>query len=87
MVVVLICSHAFDLCKFDKLITEVLRKGMPPILVRVIINMYEEQYAWVSWGEARSATFSIVNVRCQGSIASPVLWSVVSILGPTLQES
>ena len=76
MVVVLDCSKAFDLCKFDKLFTAVLEKGMPPIVVRVMMFMYEEQYAWVRWGEARSATFPIINGTRQGSIASPDLWSV-----------
>ena len=76
LVVVLDCSKAFDLCKFDKLFTSVLEKGMPPIIVRVLMYMYEEQYAWVRWGDARSATFSIVNGTRQGSIASPDLWSV-----------
>ena len=76
LVVVLDCSKAFDLCKFDKLFTAVLEKGMPPIVVRVMMFMYEEQYAWVRWGEARSTTFSIINGTRQGSIASPDLWSV-----------
>ena len=76
LVVVLDCSKAFDLCKFDKLFTAVLEKGMPPIVVRVMMFMYEEQYAWVRLGEARSATFPIINGTRQGSIASPDLWSV-----------
>ena len=74
--VVLDCSKAFDLCNFDKLFTAVLEKGMPPIVVRVMMFLYEEQYAWVRWGEARSATFPIINGTRQGSIASPDLWSV-----------
>ena len=73
---VLDCSKAFDLCKFDKLFTSVLEKGMPPIIVRVLMYMYEEQYAWVRWGNARSARFPIINGTRQGSIASPSLWSV-----------
>ena len=76
LVVVLDCSKAFDLCKFDKLFTAVLDKGMPPILVRAMMYMYQEQYAWVRWGESRSETFSISNGTRQGSIASPDLWSV-----------
>ena len=40
LVVVLDCSKAFDLCKFDKLFTAVLEKGMPPIVVRVMMFMY-----------------------------------------------
>ena len=84
LVVVLDCSKAFDLCKFDKLFTAVLEKGMPPIVVRVMMFMYEEQYAWVRWGEARSTTFPIINGTRQGSIASPDLWSVY--LDPLIKD-
>ena len=38
--------------------------------------MYEEQYAWIRWGDAKFDFFSIINGTRQGSIASPHLWSV-----------
>ena len=81
LVVVLDCSKAFDLCQFDKLFTLVLEKGIPPIIVRVFMHMYEEQYAWVRWGNAR---FPIVNGTRQGSIASPTFWSVY--MDPLLKQ-
>ena len=84
LVVVLDCSKAFDLCKFDKLFTAILDKGMPPIIVRVLMYIYEEQFAWVRWGNARSSRFSISNGTRQGSIASPDLWSVY--LDPLLKK-
>ena len=40
------------------------------------MQMYEEQYAGVRWGNAMSARFSIINGTRQGSFASPDLWSV-----------
>ena len=43
LVVVLDCSKAFDLCKFDKLFTAILDKGMPPVIVRVLMYIYEER--------------------------------------------
>ena len=49
---------------------------MPAIVVRVIIFVYEEQYAWVRWGGSRSCTFSIVNGTRQGSILSPALFAL-----------
>jgi hypothetical protein len=84
LVVFLDCSKAFDLCKFDKLFTSILDKGMPPIIVRVLMHIYEEQYAWVRWGRARSSRFPISNGTRQGSIASPDLWSVY--LDPLLKQ-
>ena len=49
---------------------------MPAIVVRVIIRVYEDQYAWVKWGGSRSSIFSIVNGTRQGSILSPTLFAV-----------
>ena len=37
---------------------------------------YQQQYACVRWGKARSDIFPIRNGTRQGSIASPVLWAV-----------
>jgi hypothetical protein len=53
---------------------------LPPIHM----HMYEEQYAWVRWGNARSARFPIVNGTRQGSIASPTFWSVY--MDPLLKQ-
>ena len=49
---------------------------MPAIVVRVIIRVYEDQYAWVKWGGTRSSLFSIVNGTRQGSILSPSLFAL-----------
>ena len=84
LVVVLDCSKAFDLCKFDKLFSLLLQKGLPPVIIRAFMYMYEEQYAWVRWGAARSVRFPIVNGTRQGSIASPTFWSVY--MDPLLKQ-
>ena len=49
---------------------------MPAIVVRVIIYVYEEQYAWVKWGGARSSIFPIVNGTRQDSILLPALFAL-----------
>ena len=46
--------------------------------------VYENQYAWVSWGSAKSDLFDITNGTRQGSVASPVLWAVYC--DPLIQE-
>ena len=33
---------------------------MPAIVVRVILFVYEEKYAWVNWGGSKSSLFAIV---------------------------
>ena len=54
----------------------ILERGMPAIVVRVIIFVYEEQYAWVNWGGSKSSLFSIVNGTRQRSIIYPALFAL-----------
>jgi hypothetical protein len=70
------CTKAFDTCQFSTLFQRLLARGMPDMVVRVIIRVYEDQYAWVKWGGSRSSIFSIVNGTRQGSILSPTLFVV-----------
>ena len=73
---VLDCSKAFDTCKFSILFTKLLDAGLPPVVIRVLMFVYEEQVAWVRWGDTKSDTFSIINGTRQGSMISPALWAV-----------
>ena len=73
---VLDCSKAFDTCKFSIMFSKLLNTGLPAIVIRAMIHVYEEQYAWVKWGKAVSSRFSITNGTRQGSVASPALWCV-----------
>ena len=70
------CSKAFDKCRFDKLFSKLISKGLPPIVVRVLIFIYEEQTGWVKLGGTRSSPFRLTNGTRQGSVLSPVLFSV-----------
>ena len=76
IITLLDCSKAFDTCQFSSLFRRLLERGMPAIVVRVIIFVYEEQYAWVKWGGSRSSLFPIVNGTRQGSILSPALFAL-----------
>ena len=73
---VLDCSKAFDTCKFGIMFTKLVNSGLPPVVVRILMAMYEQQYAWVRWGGTVSSRFTITNGTRQGSVASPVLWCV-----------
>lgn len=73
---VLDCSKAFDTCKFATMFNKLLDTGLPPIVIRTMMVVYEQQYAWVKWGQAVSKRFNITNGTRQGSVASPVLWCV-----------
>ena len=70
------CSKAFDMCCFSTLFNKILEKGMPAVVVRTLIYVYEQQYAWVRWGKARSDVFPIVNGTRQGSVLSPALFAI-----------
>ena len=73
---VLDCSKAFDTCKFSILFNKLLDAGLPPVVIRVLMYVYQEQFAWVRWGDTRSERFSIINGTRQGSMISPALWSI-----------
>ena len=76
VVTVLDCSKAFDKCKFSLLFDRLLEKGLPPIVVRVLMFIYVEQYSWVKWGGAKSSQFGISNGTRQGAILSPIFWAI-----------
>ena len=67
---ILDCSKAFDKCQFDKLFQKLISKGLPPVVV------YQEQEGWVKLGGKKSSTFRLTNGTRQGSVLSPVLFSV-----------
>ena len=49
VLVVLDCTKAFDLARFDVLFGRLLDK-LPAVVVRVLVYSYKEQLAWVRWG-------------------------------------
>ena len=70
------CSKAFDKCRFDKLFEKLIKRGLPAVVVRVLIFIYQEQVGWVKLGGVKSATFRITNGTRQGSVLSPILFTV-----------
>ena len=76
LVTLLDCSKAFDTCQFSILFDKLYKKNLPAMVIRTLIYVYEKQTAWVSWGNAKSAQFGIVNGTRQGSVLSPYFFSV-----------
>ena len=70
------CTKAFDMCKFSTLFNRLLEKDLPPVVVRTLATVYQDQVAWVKWGGSRSTQFRITNGTRQGSVLSPVLFLV-----------
>ena len=70
------CSKAIDKCRFDKPFDKLIAKGLPAVVVRVLVFVYEEQERWVKLGGKKSSSFRLTNGTRQGSVLSPVLFSV-----------
>ena len=70
------CSKAFDKCRFSTLFQKLVEKGLPPIVIRMLAYVYEEQQGCVVWDGIRSTSFKITNGTRQGSVLSPTLFSV-----------
>ena len=66
-------SKAFDRLNhwllFDKLIT----RGIPLIVIRILVYWYSNQQFCVRWVNTLSAEFYVTNGVRQGGILSPVL--------------
>jgi hypothetical protein len=48
IVTLLDCTMAFDKCRFDILFEKLLERKLPPVVLRVLVYVYQEQYAWVN---------------------------------------
>ena len=74
--VTLDCSKAFDKCLFDKLFLKLMDRGIPAIVIKALVYVYEEQVGCVKLLENKSDSFIIKNGTRQGSVLSPTLFSV-----------
>ena len=64
------------MCQFSTLFKKLRDKHLPSIVTRVLVFVYEEQVAWIKWGNCRSEQFSIQNGTRQGSVLSPYFFAV-----------
>ena len=69
-------SKGFDRVKFSVLFETLLKKGLPGIVVRVLMYSYTEQSGFVRVAGGISSSFSLKNGTRQGAVASPALWAV-----------
>ena len=75
-VLLLDASKAFDRVNFIKLFEKMLKKGMCPLTVRLLLNMYTEQKLQVKWNDILSDKFEVTNGVRQGGVLSPLFYSL-----------
>ena len=75
-VVLLDASKAFDRVDYIKLFNKLLDRGMCPLTVRLLLNMYTKQKLQVKWNNHISHKFDVTNGVRQGGVLSPLLFSV-----------
>ena len=69
-------SKGFDRVKFSTLFSTLMKKGLPGIVVRVLVYSYTEQCGFVRIAGRYSSYFQLSNGTRQGAVASPALWAV-----------
>ncbi len=68
-------SKAFDRVSFVKLFELLIKRGLPSIVIRTIIDMYLRQRIRTEWCGATSEYFTVTNGTKQGQILSPLLYN------------
>ena len=67
-------SKAFDMVKHSLLFKKLLVAGLPAIFIRLLIFIYVNQFANVSWDGSFSSIFSLTNGVRQGAVLSAILY-------------
>ena len=61
---------------YCKLFRELLKRDIPAIHLRLLLNMYTNSVARISWNGILSQSFAVQNGVKQGGIVSPILFCV-----------
>ena len=69
-------SKCFDKINHGILFSKMIKRGIPPLLVRVLIYWYTTQTFCVKWGSVTSSYFNVTNGVRQGGILSPYLFTL-----------
>ena len=76
LLLLLDASKAFDKVVFDMLFNELIKKNVHPKIIKLLLYMYTNQNCDVQWDGAHSNMFKIVNGVKQGSVISPLLFTL-----------
>ncbi len=69
-------SQALGRVKYNQHFSILIKKGIPAIIVRIIMDMYENQESHVTWNGTYGDYLKCSNGVRQGGVASPVLFTI-----------
>jgi len=69
-------TKAFDRVDYCKLFRSLMNRDLPPIVLRLLLNMYTSQLTRVSWNGVFSSPFTVSNGVKQGGILSPIIFCI-----------
>ena len=69
-------SKAFDRVRHDKLFMLLIERKLPAVVLRLLLDSYRRQQLRTCWNDCCSENFDTFNGIKQGSILSPVLFTV-----------
>jgi hypothetical protein len=73
---VLNATKAFGGAEYCKLVRVLLKKNLPPVIIRILLHIYLFHFIKVAWNSTCSSNFHVLNGVRQGAILSPVLFCV-----------
>ena len=62
---------AFDFVNHKRMFSNLLRRNVSPIFLRLMMIIYIHQKCYVKWNQTRSYSFSVTNGTRQGAVFSP----------------
>ena len=69
-------SKAFDRVDHHALFLKLLRRNLPPVVVRLLLFWYQQQSVQIRWQSSLSQPFGVSNGVRQGGVLSPILFTV-----------
>ena len=67
-------TKAFDITVHSFLFSKMLKPGLSPIFLRLLIFTYSEQFAYVRWNGEISSVFTMHNGVTQGAVLSALAY-------------